>query len=141
MEADDELEDHDQDQDRDADVHVEGLAAHGDVLGVLRLLSDAGRRLVDVSFQLVEEAELLAGLVVHRLAEVPDAVDAGAEALELGILRGEALAGRHGCRVFGSLVRRAAEECCGAHFCVARLRVRWRVLILRRSRTRRGQHR
>ena len=52
-----------------------------------------------ITFQLVEEAQLLAGLVVHRLAQVPDAVDAGAEALELRVLGREALAGRHGCRV------------------------------------------
>ena len=97
MEADDQLEDHDEDQDRDADVHVEGLAAHGDVFRVLRFLADAGRRFIHITLQLVEEAELLPSLVVHRLAQVADAVDAGAQALELRVLGREALAGRHGC--------------------------------------------
>ena len=58
LQADDELEDHDQDQDRDADVHVEGLAAHGDVFRVFGFFADAARRFIHITFQLVEEAEL-----------------------------------------------------------------------------------
>ena len=55
MEADDQLEDHDEHEDRYAHVHVEGLPADSDLLGVLRLLADAKRRLVDVALELVEE--------------------------------------------------------------------------------------
>ena len=75
------------------------------------------RRLVDVALQLVEEAQLLAGLVVHRLAQVADAVDAGAQALELRVLGREALAGRHGCALVGGW-----EECFGS--CVERRTVK-----------------
>ena len=55
LEADDQLEDHDEHEDRYAHVHVEGLPADSDLLGVLRLLADAERRLVDVALELVEE--------------------------------------------------------------------------------------
>ena len=55
LEADDQLEDHDEHEDRYAHVHVEGLPADSDLLGGLRLLADAERRLVDVALELVEE--------------------------------------------------------------------------------------
>ena len=110
LQTNNQLEDHDQYEDRDADVHVEGLAAHGDVLRVLRFLADAGRRLIHITLQLVEEAQLLSGFVVHRLAQVADAVDAGAQALALRVLGREALAGRHGCC---ALVRRAGTAAAG----------------------------
>ena len=60
---------------------------------------------------------------------LPDAVDAGAEALELRVLGGEALAGRHGCRFFGSRaargrVLRRLRPC--VEQCRRRMRWSWR---------------
>eukprot|EP00632_Arachnochrysis_sp_CCMP2950_P012158 CAMPEP_0185692618 /NCGR_PEP_ID=MMETSP1164-20130828/2657_1 /TAXON_ID=1104430 /ORGANISM="Chrysoreinhardia sp, Strain CCMP2950" /LENGTH=178 /DNA_ID=CAMNT_0028359357 /DNA_START=401 /DNA_END=935 /DNA_ORIENTATION=- len=86
VEADDELEDHDEEEDGDADVHVEGLPRDGDLLGVLGLLADRDGRLVDVRLESVEEPELRLGLLVDRLPDAADAVDALAEPRDLLVL-------------------------------------------------------
>ena len=75
-----------------------------------------------ITLELVEEAELLPRLVVHGLPQIADAVDAGAEALELRVLGREALAGRHGCHVGLRRWCGRRKSAVELRTCVARLR-------------------